>query len=260
MTIAAGMTRLYKPSGLIQIINRTSKIRDARWQYAIPCHQFELSTHFARYWGVDYDLEFVGRAEQPNPSAFKMWLLDNSDMAQALGYHTTDDAGQPYGRVFVVDDMNDGVEITVTLDHELKELAADPTADRMVGPDAQGRYYSVEPCDAVEDDRYSHVVAVGDASIKCSNFVTPHYYGLPNADGSTTLDFAGILTEQVPALLPGGYQEYADHTGAWHSLTARLEDGNTSTRSKHDNGRSARRATKPLASMQVEPSRIDDTP
>lgn len=251
-----GSTRLYKPSGLIQIVNRTSKIRDARWQYALPCWQYELSVNFARYWGVDYDLEFVGSAEEPSATAFKMWLLDKSDMAGALGYHTTDDANQPYGRVFVVDDINDGVEITATVDHEIKELAADPSATRIVGPDNQGRHFSVEPCDAVEDDRYSHIVAVGDASIKCSNFVTPLYYGLTNADGSDKLDYDGRLTARVPALLPGGYQEYADPSSQWHQLTARLEDGSASVRSRHVNGRSTKRAAMHLDMMTIEPSSL----
>lgn len=253
----AGTTRLYQPSGLIQIVNRTSRIRDARWQYAMPCLQFELSVNFARYWGIDYDLEFVGAGATPSPSAFKMWLLDHSDMASALGYHTTTDDGQPYGRVFVVDDINDGVEITVTIDHELKELAADPMATRVVGPDGQGRWFTVEPCDAVEDDRFSHVVAVGDASIKCSNFVTPQYYGLPNADGSTRLDFDNRLDRPVPALLPGGYVEYAEASGQWHQLTARLvEDGHTSVRSRHVDGRRTARAAKSLSMMTIEPSTL----
>lgn len=249
--------RIVNPSGKIQIVNRTSNIRDARFAYALPCWQYQMSVNLARYWGVDYDLELVGKAQQPSPTALKLWLFDNSDMAGALGYHDVGADGQPYGRVFVLDDIKDGCEITVTVDHELLELAVDPTAQRVVGPDAQGRYFSVEICDPVEDDRDGVMISVGSSVVRCSNFVTPFYFGMTNHDGSTDFDLMCRLVDPVPALLDGGYQEYSDNTGRWHSLTARLaEDGTKSTRSQHQHGRSTMRAAMALSSMTIEPSSL----
>src|SRR4051812_704652 len=94
----------------IQIINRTSKIRDERWRYALPCWQHQMSKNFAPKWGVDYELRLVGRAEVPDARAWKLWLLDRGGLSGALGFHSVADDGQPYGKVGVLDDVEEGVE------------------------------------------------------------------------------------------------------------------------------------------------------
>lgn len=244
--------------GTIEIVNRTSKIRDERWLYALPCLAHTMTEHFAPKWGVVYSLAFVGASQTPthgtNP---KLWLVDRAGMPGALGFHNIGMDGQPYGMVGVLDDQEDGVDITATIDHELKELAADPDTNRIVGPDYLGRYYAVEVCDPVEADIDGPLVTVGQSTVRCSNFVCPRYYGLPNFDGTPDLDFMGKLKAGVPALLDGGYQSYYDTADpGWHTVQRRLISGHTSTRSRHTDGRSTMRAGLSLGQMMAEASDI----
>lgn len=247
-----------KHMGTIEIVNRTTEIRDDRWAYALPCLQVAMSQHFAPKWGVDYTLALIGKAQQPTPTACKLWLVDRSTEAGALGFHSVGDDGMPYGQIAVLDDIEDGVEITVTLDHELKELAADPDAKRVVGPDEQGRWYSVECADPVEDDRDGYMCTdtkTGNV-IRCSNFVCPRYYGLPNFDGSDAIDFMGKMNATVPGLLDGGYQEFYTKGQGWGSIQSRLPSGHASVRSRHAEGRSTVRASKHFDAMVVEQSTV----
>ncbi len=184
-------------------------------------------------------LHLVGRAEQPVANYWKLWLMDNSDDAGALGYHD-DPGGVPEARVFVEDDIRYSSEISVTISHELMEMLADPTTTRM-GPTIGGAQYIVEVCDAVEADEDGYP----KLGVQVSDFVLPAYYGF-RAWGvplSAPYDFRGLLTASCPALRPGGYIMFLEN-GVWTNKMARYADGSLSHRAIRPLGRTFRRAAR----------------
>lgn len=226
---------------IIQIINRTKRIRDARFEYALPCWQFQITEQFAPKWGIDYRLEFVARTERPDPRHWQLWMFDNSDEAGALGYHDFRD-GQVTGKVFVEDDIRTGSEISVTVAHELIEMGADPYISRLSDP-IDGWQYAIEPCDAVEADLDGPMITVGSSVIRGTNFCCPWYYRIPNADGSQDFDFMGKLSRGAPDMTAGGYQLRTRNAGqSWQTMAQRYEDGTLSQRAYRAHGRSAMRA------------------
>lgn len=224
----------------ICLINRTSRIRDARFAAILHALQAQCAEDFCPVWGIAVPvLHLVGRNEQPDPSHWKLWFRDTSDDAGALGYHE-DASGVPEGFVFVEDDIRYGSAISVTASHELMEMLADPTTTRM-GPTIGGAQYIVECCDACEADEDGYL----KLGVQVSNFVLPAYYGLIPAGGAGRgpYDFRDLLTAPCPMLRPGGYI-MALENGAWTSKMARYEDGTLSHRAIKPLGRTARRAAK----------------
>lgn len=219
---------------VIQIINRTRRVRDARWQHMLPALQAQITHDFQPKWGIGGTLTFVGRKQKPDPALWKLWLMDTSPEPGALGFHE-DDTGVPEGKVFVEDDLRYGAEITVTVSHELLEMLADPLATKMTKT-VGGISYAIEACDPVEADSDGYLI--GD--VRVSDFVTPFYFGLPNADGSKIFDQRTLLNKPVPAMRPGGYQLWFN--GTYHSTMARYEDGTLSQRAIRSEGRTIRRA------------------
>src|SRR2546425_857524 len=53
-------------------------------------------------------------------------VVDNADVANALGYHDLTSAGLPLGKVFVGTALTYGEKPSVTLSHELLEMLGDP--------------------------------------------------------------------------------------------------------------------------------------
>ena len=59
--------------------------------------QVEISRDFAPVWGSDAVLEFVSRDGTPDPATWWLAILDDSDNADAVGYHSTTPTGMPLG-------------------------------------------------------------------------------------------------------------------------------------------------------------------
>lgn len=217
----------------IDIVNQTSRIRDARFAALVPVLQQHINADFGPAWQLDsVTLNFVGRGQPYSAASWSLFLRDTSDEPGDLGYHT--DAGQPAGYVFVEDDMRYGAEISVTIDHELKEMLVDPTTARM-GATIGGNQYICEVCDPVEADADGFVLD----GFHLSNFVLPAYFD-PSSTGPW--DFMKLLSGPCPALRPGGYLMWFDGI-SWKNTMARYADGSLSHRAIRPFGRQWRRAS-----------------
>lgn len=220
----------------IALINRTGLIRDARFQALLPALQEQVSQHFAPVYGADATLHFVGKHEQPDPTHWKVWLLRTSDQPGDLGYHQ-DDTGIPEAKIFVLDDIRYGAEISVTISHEILEMLGDPLTTRTVT--LAGKVVVVEVCDCVEADLDGPVVQ----GFRLSNFAYPARFGLVNPAGvdSSQYDYMKLLHAPFPAIRPGGYDLWWDGH-QWHTDAARYADGSLSHRAFKPLGRAAIRA------------------
>ena len=122
----------------IDLVNRTDRIRDARFAAILPALQSQITEDFCPQWQVEpVTLHLVGKGGQPDPAHWKVWLLDTSDASGDLGYHE-DESGIPEAKIFCEEDLKYGSEISVTISHELLEMLADPQASRM-GRSSTGR-------------------------------------------------------------------------------------------------------------------------
>ncbi len=168
----------------------------------------QLHYHAAPAWAASpWSCIYYPDAASVPASAFRLWLLDDSDAAGALGYHDQDPQGQPYGRVFVKPILDSGGDImtrsnsvSVTVSHEALEIFGDPQANLWAQMN-DGRLLALELCDPVESDSYN--VKIGTTTVAVSNFVFPEYFD--GAPEGSRFDKMGRLNAPW-TMTPSGYQ------------------------------------------------------
>lgn len=143
-----------------------------------------------------------GDAKDIQPSDKVLGLFADPDQPGALGYH--DPSGM--GKVFPLLDAQDGVELSTTIDHELKELAQDLLCD-LSRFGKNGQFWADEPCDAVEQGKY----AIDGVSL--SNFVLPSWY----SGAGSKFDLLGTLAAPL-TVDAGGYAQWFDAAKGWQQL------------------------------------------
>src|SRR6476661_4384105 len=94
---------------IISIINHTNgQILDDELQGVIRAVNRQIAEDFRPYWSLGAELRLEGRSGR-KPSAHNLadmrgdavlYLWDDVDVADALGYHDKNDGGIPYGFVF----------------------------------------------------------------------------------------------------------------------------------------------------------------
>ena len=181
----------------LAVINFTSTLEDNEVLDAIHAVNRQMTENFMPIWGIGRTLMPLvpnfdptedpdSLAEEPVPADSVMYLVDESTVEGALGFHDLNTHDTPFGFVFVLDPA----DWTTTLSHEVLELILDPTATVLVpGPDPRDANNTVlhayEACDAVERLSYS----IG--TVLVSDFVTPSYFTLGEAEGQRN-DFLGV--------------------------------------------------------------------
>ena len=108
-----------------------------------------------------------------SPSAWPIYVIDDPDIAGALGYHDLDPHGRPYGRVFVKTSLDAGSSVSSVLSHEVIEAFVDPDINAWCS-DFQGNMYALEACDPVQSSYYK--ITLGGVATEVSNFVTPDWF------------------------------------------------------------------------------------
>lgn len=204
----------------IAIANVSQTIGDTEFRAAVHAVQRQVREDFAPLWGMTASLRVlkIDRNVKPNPDAKLNDVImyvgelgdDPQSIAGAVGYHTQNLGGIPYGFVFtdVAAQINEAW--TTTLSHEVLELIADPEANLLVlGPHPERPQELVlrpyEVCDPVQGDAYD------SDGIEVSNFVTPLYFA---EQAHPTLDQTNFLNQKLDrfGVRPGGYYSYIDLT------------------------------------------------
>lgn len=180
----------------LAVINFTTTLTDNDVRTAIHAVNRQVEEQFQPIWGhartlqphvPNFDLSDPQTlAEERVPADSVMYLVDESSLPGALGFHDLNTRDLPFGFVFVLDPQ----DWTTTLSHEALELILDPTSNVFVpGPDPRDStktvLHSYEACDAVERLSY----AIGDVLV--SDFVTPSYFTPGEATGRQN-DFLGV--------------------------------------------------------------------
>lgn len=201
----------------ISVINASSVLTDAQVSAAVPALQTQISRDFAPAWGTDAHLDFVPLSGRPAAGSWWLSILDDSDQADALGYHDVTSDGMPLGKVFARSDIRYGYQWTVTASHELLEMLADPDINlcALVMMSTSSRLYAYEVCDPCEADALGY--KIGDVLV--SDFVLPTWF--ERLRGRHQVDFCKHLLTPL-TLAPGGYMSFMDmgsHVG-WQQKSA----------------------------------------
>lgn len=168
----------------------------------------QLSKHVVPAWGiVNWNCIYFSNEKDVPANAYRLWILNDSDQADALGYHDQDPQGFPYGRVFVNPIIKSGGtdfsgpnSVSVTISHEACEILGDPEVNcwRQM-PD--GNLTCQELCDAVEGDAYP--IDINGKKIFVSNFLLPAWFDLMPPKGAT-FDYMKKLNKNF-SMSKGGY-------------------------------------------------------
>lgn len=161
----------------IHVCNRSTLVADADVKrMALACNK-QLSADYQLAWGGEVRCKFVagGADEMPNT----IFVFDDPDTAGALGYHDETPGGQIYGKVFAridgqAQDLFGPQGLSVTLSHEVLEMAGDPSINIWVAMPDGKRMTCRELCDAVEGDSYP--VTVSGHQVYVSNFLWPEWF------------------------------------------------------------------------------------
>lgn len=184
----------------------------------LPALQTQVNRDFAPEWGVDATLRLIANPTDAQPDEWVLAILDDADQAGALGYHDLTAAGQPLGKVFARTTQQAGLNVTVTISHELLEILGDPDINLSVELDnAAGqpsKMFAREVCDAPEDDQYGYQIN----GVTVSDFVRRAWF-IPGAPGP--YDFQNKISAPLQ-LLSGGYIGEMDVTSTtgWTQLDA----------------------------------------
>jgi len=196
----------------IRIVNQSTVVPAPQAVKAVAAMQLAMDTLFTPAWGVSAQLTL---ATSPLSGAEQLFLLDTTDQADALGYHTLlEDSYRPVGFAFAKTALDNGTTWQEVLSHELWEQSVNPWLVAVALSTWKGRtaILAMEVSDPVEaDDLHIDGVPISD-------FVTPDYFR-PDPRAGAVYDVQKLLTAP-DTLRPGGYQSYTTDLTNWQEEMA----------------------------------------
>jgi hypothetical protein len=190
----------------------------------------QIAEDFAPYWGQHAMLRLEGPAAT-RPDREKspelrgdaiLYLWDEADVPNALGYHDENNLGVPCGFVFTELSQEIGEPYSVTLSHEALELIGDANVNKLAsgphpGDPTKWVLHWYEMCDAVQAETYEI------DGVAVSNFILPLYLTLEEQVGGRN-DFLGRAyngkTLRSFGVNPGGYVGFLNpETGEMETWT-----------------------------------------
>ncbi len=204
---------MHKPD-MIEVVNLSTRISADDAGLMTRVAAFQLMKHASLKWGmVPIPVRLVDK-----PTGGKLIaIMDDSDQADALGYHGEDKLDRPVGRVFaspVLDSNGSGAvlwdkdrtltTVSAVLSHEVLEMYIDPSVNYWAdGPEIpEGSEYALEVCDPVQADYYDMPTADrNNPAVRVSNFVLPAWF---DEGEEGPYDYMRHLS-RGHSILPGGY-------------------------------------------------------
>lgn len=201
----------------VAILNRSSAVDDEEAHAITTALQKQMSD-FREAWNIDAKLNFVPKNKTTGwENKWNLVLLDNSDQANALGYHDLTPEGLPLGKVFAATDKQYGAKVGVTASHELLEMLLDPYINLVVEDTNRGVFVAYEACDAVEADELGYDIN----GVQVSDFVLPDFFN-PLAGSYKGAQYSHLSNVHAPfQLAAGGYESVYIPGKGWTQNTAR---------------------------------------
>lgn len=200
----------------VSIVNRSKSVSNTEVAHVALALNTQAVKHFYPTWGIDARVSY---APQPVPKTYRILVMDDSDVQNALGYHDFE-AGVPTSKVFARTTKNDGGQWSVTASHELLEMLVDPEGVLAALRD-DGTFFAYEICDPVETQTYSI------NGVNVSNFALPSWF----ANGSKApYDYLHTTTRPFQ-IERGGYMDTLDASSlpGWQQVTQRTRRNGDAT-------------------------------
>lgn len=227
---------------IISVINCSKTLTDEQVLGAIRAINRQIAEDFEPYWSFGATLRLEGAVgDVPDKQKLQemrgdaiLYLWDKADVADALGYHESNNRGIPYGFIFTTLCKQLKESWTVTLSHEALELIGDAQGNLLVqGPHPENPEQEVfhwfEMCDAVQAQSYF----IDDVEV--ANFVLPLYFTVGEQEGGRN-DFLGRTVKgkglRSFGVSPGGYIGYYDPRTRSHESYAAPDDQQAQQRIK----------------------------
>ena len=176
------------PNGVhLTLISLTTQAIPTDITAYLEAQQAQIDLDFSPAWGGSAVID-------QSPGGWPVYLLDTSDVQNALGYHDVDRSGIPYAKVFLQTAKSVGVAWQSVASHEVLEVLGDSNANT-TDLGADGCQWVQEVGDPVEDKSYTRL------GVTLSDFVTPNWFTI---GGSGPFDFLRVLTAPF-TVTPGGY-------------------------------------------------------
>jgi hypothetical protein len=208
------------PTTQISVINESTVLADADVVPVVTALQKQVSNDFLPVWGTSATLNIVPKGTQPPAGSWWLVLLDDSDQANALGYHDLTTEGLPIGKAFAASDLKAGTSWTVTASHELLEMLGDPNINLSVfvqDNNTNGILYAYEVCDACEDDSLGYQID----NVLLSDFVYPAWFESFRGEGSTQFDRLNKIQKPFQLLVNGYIGTFNVSAGSgWQQQTS----------------------------------------
>jgi len=226
----------------IQIVNESTVVSDADAIVWMQAEQAQVDEDWSPHYGIHVVLAIVPKGRKPNAGIWQLIIADDSNQANALGYHETTANDDPIGFAFAKTSAEDGESWTVVASHELLEMLADPgisAVKEQDNADGSMTFRFKEICDPVEGDNFGYTkngpdgepykLADGTA-ILVSDFVLPRYWDVEAPTG-TKFDIGGFVTAPLQ-ILTGGYMSILQipATLTWSQITADGHPGGKTVR------------------------------
>lgn len=185
------------------VLNQSTVVSDADAQRCVDALQIQVNRDFVPFWGMLAQLNFHP-SKIAAPDTWQLVILDDSDQADALGYHELTAGGLPLGKVFAKSDQLAGTLWTVTASHELLEMLVDPDCNLTAesdNSDGSIDMFAYEVCDAVEADSLGYAIG----AIVVSDFVIPDWF-IPSSASLGESQYSFRNNVKAPfQIAPGGY-------------------------------------------------------
>jgi hypothetical protein len=188
----------------IGVVNESAQVRDSDLALICAAIQKGVNRDFAPAWHVSVAVQTFPSEQAVPHGWWKAIVKDGLDESGAAGYHT-DEHGQPL--IYV--DATAG-ELSLTLDHEVKETLADPFGSRLIAMTLHGKRCRVlaEVCDPPEDQARAYAVD----GIAVSDFVLPAFYAPYHHGVRTCFHGKSLAPGHIDR---GGYISYVLADGTW---------------------------------------------
>jgi hypothetical protein len=196
------------------VINASTLVTDDDVYTMWDAAKCQLYWQASKAWERSFmDSVFVPKNGTAPADCYPIYVLDNPDVASALGYHTEDPGGKVYGRVFAEPVLQNGgtvlqgpLTISSVLSHEVLELFVDRHcqlwADR-----GDGTMVAYEVGDPVESDTYQvHAQNQHGTTtlVNVSNFALDAWFDMQATAPGTRYDWMKQCTAPLQ-MTKGGY-------------------------------------------------------
>lgn len=146
----------------------------------------QIRYHVSEGWHVECpNIYVVSTLDEVWPEDRLVVILDNSDQAESLGYHSQTPSGVEYARVFAATSIEHDVPVSVVLSHEICEMVVDGDCNRWA-LDNHRRLWAVEICDPCESSWYT----MDGTDVLVSDFVKPSFFD-PSSTADTVVTHLG---------------------------------------------------------------------